>query len=491
MKRMVLIMTRIGLLLLFELIAARYLGSSQYGQFTLGFTVIVVLSSLPVLGLQNSIRRFISFHLEREERDCVNALTLFGMAWPLVSGFLLGGLLFVFARPLGKAVSGNAELSVLLIALALVVPVMSVRRMATVIYSGYRKTMSKVLVEDFTEPLLRVGAVILIAVLGLGVLELAYATVAAYVLTGALAVLLVERCRRDILGAARGFELPLRELLVFSGPLVVSEFAEIILAWVNILMLGFLSVDREVGLFRAVSQPPMLASAILTSFAFIYLPIATELFAKGDYRGWQRTNNAIVRWTVSLAFPVGVVCMAVPAEVIRVLFGEAYAGGEPAMRLLGVAYLFHAACGFTGLNLIVAGRTRLQMIGALAGLGTNVLFSYLWIPEFGATGAAAAMLVSIVVRNVYNLVLMRMLLGIVPFDGKYWRVMASQAASAFVLLGVVALGGLNGFVAVVLVAGLQLPLSVAIGLRTGVFGRADLEWLMSLVRRRLGSRDAS
>jgi O-antigen/teichoic acid export membrane protein len=481
------LMVRIVLLLLFEVLAARYLGPAQYGLFSLAFTVIVVLSSIPVLGLQNSLRRFISLNIEKEQLAVVGGLTTFGLIWPLVWGVILAVGILMVARSVSDAVFGKAEMGALVAALAFVIPLWSLRRLSTVIYSGYKKTAYKVLVEDVTEPVLRVAVMVAVAAFGWSLTELAFGTLGAYVIVGLLAIVLVQRSRRAVVGCHAATYVPARELLAFSAPLVVSELAEVILAWVSVLMLGLLSAEFQVGLFKAASQPPMLASAILTSFAFIYLPIATELYARQDLESWQTTNNAIVRWTMSLAFPIGVVCIAIPADVIGLLFGDAFVVGARAMQFLAAAYLFHAACGFTGLNLIVAGNTGIQMFGALLGLTMNIVFAVLWIPEFGASGAAAAVLISVIARNCYNLFFMHRLLQIMPFDRRYWAVLAVQTITAALLVLTSSYMGLAGLSAIVYVGVLQLPVTIVIGWQMGMYTHTDVKWAHSILQRLSGS----
>jgi O-antigen/teichoic acid export membrane protein len=482
------LLLRAGFLLVFELVAARHLGPASYGTFSLAFTVVVVASHLPVLCLQISLRRFISLHLARGQVEEVRGLTMFGLVWPAALGILFGGLLFVGSERLSTDLFGKSNLAPVLKALALVVPLWSTRRLATVIFSGYTKPLYKVGLEDFLEPLLRVVAAITVAIAGWGALQLGYGTLAAYVVVGAVAWSLVLRGRREVVGAESGFRIPWRKLLWFSTPLIVSELVDLILAWVNILLLGILSTNYEVGLFRSASQPPMLASATLTSFGFIFLPTATALFARRDHAGWKRTNNAVARWTLSLAFPVGAMCLLFSDELIQILFGPEYRGGALSLQLLGAGALLHAGCGFTGLNLMIAGHTRIQMAGSLLSLVTNVGASVLLIPEYGATGAAAAVFVAVVFRNLFNLVFMGILLRLCPFTGKYLAVLGVHLASVAILAGGAHLLELPRLVAMLALGVLELPLAVSLGLLTGVFRAADLD-LIKRFRNAEGERD--
>lgn len=480
------LLLRTALLLLFELLAARHLGPASYGLFSLAFTIVVLASSIPVLGLQNSLRRFISFNLETRKLDEANGLALFGLVWPTISGVALAIVLFLSAETVSVGLFGKPDLAPLIKAMAFIVPLWSTRRLATIVFSGLKTTLFKVILEDLTEPGLRVLVAAIALFSAWSAAELAHGTLVAYLLVGGMAWILVLRAKRKAVGSTAGVRLPWGELLVFSGPLVISELAELILSWINLLLIGALSVDYEVGLFRAASQPPMLASAILTSFAFIYLPTATELFARNDFWAWRRANNAVAIWTLTFAFPIGAVCLVFPDTLITIIFGEAYRDSVLPMQLLSAAYLFHAGCGFTGMNLVVAGYTRVQMVGALLGLASNIAISIALIPSYGATGAAAAILLSTVFRNCYNLFWMWRLLKILPFTAKYLGVLGVHLSSTVLLAIAAHTLNVHPVISLLAMGILEIPLAIGMGWLIGVIDLNDLTRFIRI--RQLGQR---
>jgi O-antigen/teichoic acid export membrane protein len=437
-----------------------------------------------VLGLQLSLRRFISFHIEKQEMESVRGLISIGIVWPAVVGLFIGGLLFVGAGWLARSVFGKPEVAPVLTVLAFVVPMWATRRLATVIYSGFKKPLYKVALEDVLEPLLRVGTAVVVGIGGWGALQLGYGTLAAYGVVVLVAWYLVDRGRRQIVGRGPR-HVPWRELVAFSTPLVVSEFGNIILAWAGILLLGLLSVEREVGLFRAVSQPPMLASAMLTSFNFVYLPMATALFVRGNHAEWNRINAAVARWTLSLSFPIATVCALFPTEVIRVVFGQQYTSGAMAMQLMALAYLIHAGCGFAGLNLVVAGHTWLQMTATLLAIATNIALSLVWIPRYGAAGAAGALLAMSLVRNAFNLTAMKAVLRLFPFNRRYVAVLVLHLISAGSLTVTVYLMRISPVAAMFTVGALELPVAFLLGYLVGVVDKRDLDLIRRLRKARV------
>jgi O-antigen/teichoic acid export membrane protein len=480
---------RIGFLVLYEVVAARYFGPAGYGLFTLAFTVVLAVSALPCFGLQTSLGRFIAYHRETREPKKVRGLIAFGLLWPLGVGLLIATLLYWFSGIIAIRVFEKPELAHLLRILAFIVPLWSTRRLSISIFSGYQKPFYKLALEDFSDPLLRVVSVALVAVAGLGLVALGNAILIAYVLIACVAWFLVWSGARRIVEGTHGLAVPWGSLIAFGTPLIFSELAEVVLAWIDVLMLGMLSVEYQVGLFRSSSQPPMLASAVLTSFSFIYLPMATQMFARRDREGWKEANSSVARWTLSLAFPIATVCVLFPEVIIRILFGPSYSEGAAVMRILGIAYLLHAGVGFTGLNLIVAGHTALQMFGKLISITTHVGLNLLWIPKYGAAGAAAAMLASIVLSNGYNLFMIRWRLGLLQFTGRYFALLGIHLISAGGMWAATRFLGLSPVAAMLVVGGLELPVAVILALILRVDTEADRKIIVGLRNRLCGWND--
>ena len=138
--------------------------------------------------------------------------------------------------------------------------------------------------------------------------------------------------------------------------------------------------------------------------------------------------------------------------------------------------------------MMVAGYTKLQMVGALLSLAANIAASLIWIPSHGAAGAAAAVLVAVAVRNLYNLVLMGVLLRICPFTWKYFAILGIHLASVSLLAGGANAIRLPGLPAMLAVGLLELPLAAALGVVVGVFRKADIESIARF-RDRMGKQD--
>ncbi len=475
------LVVRIILVMLFELLCARYLGPEKYGTYTLLFTIIVIISTIPTLGLIQSTRRFIALYYDHNEHRYVKGIVRLCNYWTIFSGVLLTCIVYLLITFIDTSAYSNEELIALLPLMLLIIPFYAHRRLAISVFSGFKNTVYKVILEDLAEPVIKILAISIVMMIGGSLTDLTYVTIIGYMLLGVISLTLVARSLKKVVQASVDISMPWKVFIGFSGAMVVTELVELILTWLDIIMLGMLSSDYQVGLFRAATQPAMLASVILTSFAFIYMPLATELYGRKEPVEWKNLNNLISLWSMTLAFPVSVVCIAYPDVIIGVLFGEQYADAEVTLRILALAYIFHSACGFTGLNLIIGDKSTTQMKGKLISLCIHVILNIILIPDYGAKGAAISVLLSLIFSNAYNLYWTNKYFSIHPFEKRYFSLLMLNIGISIFLYLLLGIFDIPGYQKVILMALLHLPLLVFISLKVGVVKKENfliiLEWI--------------
>jgi O-antigen/teichoic acid export membrane protein len=157
----------------------------------------------------------------------------------------------------------------------------------------------------------------------------------------------------------------------------------------DLVLLGFLIGEREVGLYGAAYRVCFLALAIGVALHTSYLPA----FSRGALLGTEEASRIARRameFASAMAAPlvVGGVLLADP--LLRALFGASYAEGAQALRvlLLSIGLIFLHG---TFRNILLAyDRTGVETCIMAAAASINVALNFLLIPRFGLLGAAAA-----------------------------------------------------------------------------------------------------
>jgi O-antigen/teichoic acid export membrane protein len=132
---------------------------------------------------------------------------------------------------------------------------------------------------------------------------------------------------------------------------------------------------------------------------------------------------------------------------LTALFGEGFGAGDTALVVLLVAQLINVGTGPVGYLLIMTGNQVPYMLLSVLSLALNVSAGVILIPRLGAAGAALAAGAGVVVLFLSSLAVVRLRLGLWPWDRRL--VKALWAGLAAVAVVVVALWQAAGAGAVV------------------------------------------
>lgn len=163
------------------------------------------------------------------------------------------------------------------------------------------------------------------------------------------------------------------------------------------IVLGLVAGPTQVGLFRIAQTPQTGLSAASSPARLVLLTEQTREWERGNRAGVLTGIRTYSKWAGGLmlaAVPVFYVAMP---WLVRVVFGEEYDGAVDAARVVLLAAAVHFTIGWTKSLPVTIGRPRLRIV--THGLETIVGIPLVAVlgSEWGATGAAAAVLVSTLV----------------------------------------------------------------------------------------------
>jgi O-antigen/teichoic acid export membrane protein len=271
-----------------------------------------------------------------------------------------------------------------------------------------------------------------------------------------------------------GIALPkMRVVWRLDGSLVRSlwreswELGAVILIWlitlrIDQLLLYWLRGASEVGLYAVAVKITEALNLIPESIMMTVFP----LLASTDLSAPQRLHRIFrvtVRYLVVLVLPMALLVTLERDILIRLLFGAAYVSGSDALAILSW-WMFFSYTGAVYVSLMIV-RSQQRVIGLISALAlaVNVVLNLLWIPRWGATGAAAATLASSAGSF--------LLYCAAPQSRRMMRVCCREAARP--MLAIAASVVLVGLAPAALRALLALPLYVLMLSMVGGVGRGD------------------
>jgi O-antigen/teichoic acid export membrane protein len=182
-------------------------------------------------------------------------------------------------------------------------------------------------------------------------------------------------------------------------PLSLVSGLEVFNSYADILLLGMMSTDTEVGVYRAVVQMGGLVVFGLNAVTLVLHPYFAKLYAQGDLRTLQRVVTISARVILSFALPPVLLFLFAGGHLLGLIFGSEYEGGAIALSFLAIGQLFNAGCGSVGALLNMTGHETDTMRGMVTAAVMNVILNLVLIPLYGMAGAAAASAASLAVWN--------------------------------------------------------------------------------------------
>ena len=148
-----------------------------------------------------------------------------------------------------------------------------------------------------------------------------------------------------------------RRLLREATPLALSSVCVAVYFYVDIALLARLSTGSQVGLYDAAYRFMLLGILLPSAVVTSVYALASELAATDRERFGSSRANCCRSSALLLPLPVIALC-ADPEGVLRLLYGDAFAGGAPALRWLGAGIALTIASGVVGPLLIAVGQER-------------------------------------------------------------------------------------------------------------------------------------
>jgi O-antigen/teichoic acid export membrane protein len=422
--------------LLTQVVIVRYLSQTSFGAFAYALSVVAVGQTIATFGLDRAITRFVPIYHERGDHARVfGTIAMVAGTIAALGLAVIGGVIVL--HTVAPDVLGEGDIGPLLLILVVLSPLQALDTVLIGLFAVFARPRSIFFRTYVLAPGLRLLVVVLAVLAGSGVLFLAAGYVVAAALGSAIYVVVLHRVLRveGLLGhfSLRGIRMPVREVFGLTIPLLTTDFVIVLIGASDVLLLGYFWDAREVASLAVVKPIAELNQVTLMSFALLFVPLQSRLFAR---RAWTRVNDAYWRtaaWVAAVSFPIFALTFLLAEPLVSVLYGARYQGSALFLTILALGFYLQASLGFNGTTLMVFGRIR--YIVGLNGLTVafNLVLNLLLIPRYGALGAAIGTSSTHAIHNLLKQLALARATTVEFFRLGYLRVYATIA------LGVLAL----------------------------------------------------
>lgn len=347
----------------FHLLSARLLGPGQYSD-VVSLVAAQGLIALPFGGIQYAFARFIAEDAARGDADAISSFVRRAVTGTMLVGGVLT-LTLVAASPLIRELLGLQKLLAVALSMTYLFPALLAPALWGVAQGMQR--FGLISASLIVGVVVRIGLILVLIPLGLGVGGVMGATTVAAVATLAIPAPFVVRWFRRSTYRATGPSV--RSLLRYLTPVMAGTLAITSLTTVDLIVAKVALSSHNAGIY---------GSASFIGRLLLYLPmtIATVLLPKVTSRAAIDLDTKEILYAslaVTGAFSLAgtAVLVLLPHLVIDATFGSGYSGAVPligvfglamtAYALLNVQFVYHLGHGRQGMAWLLLGGAVAQL----------------------------------------------------------------------------------------------------------------------------------
>ena len=416
-----------------QITIARLLGPETFGLYAIGWTMLQMIGLISPLGLDQGVIRYATRYW-RADTSKLNSVVFQALAVAGLSGLVIGSSLYFLAPWLAKGVFNKPELTLVIRGFSPALALFAALKVAAAATRVSQRMQYTVISQDLAQPLSNLILVLAFYLLGWQLLGVVAAGASSFAIALFLALRYVRQLFPAKFSNVQKSTFIAGELLAFSLP---TTFAGIFANFTNRadrLLVAYFRPATEVGIYQAISQSAILFATVMGAFNAIFSPVIADLYHQRQVKRIGELYKVSTKWGLYLSAPLFLTIIFAPHELLSVIFGSRYAGGHQALVVLAFAQLINVGTGAVGPLLIMTGHQKKWFLISGMMLLTNIALNVLLVPRLGLLGAALGSVCAVFGLFSLGLYQIKRLLGIWPYDRRYFKGAFATLISVIALL---------------------------------------------------------
>lgn len=369
-------------------------GEGVYGNFSLIFTLLQASTMIFALGLPNAVINYLGLY--KIDDHFSQYLLKKGVKIILITAIIPSVLFYVLKDVIAVDIFHNKNLISYIIIISLGLPFFIIQEFFLNFLIA-TKNFLKFNIFMFVIPnLLFLLLLVFVSITK----ENQFFTILYYALSVAITVVIEsfsvfkKHIKEEI------DKLTSKQILQFSSPMMLSSLMLFLLNWTDVLMLGVMKSEEEVGIYNLAYKLASLSMLVIISMNVVLAPKISQLFKSGKIEELHVTIKKSTRLILLLTTPI-VLFLIVFSEFILSLFGNNFTAGKTALIIISLGAMINVATGNVDQILNMTNHQDILKNITIFGFILNAILNFLLIPIYGINGSAMA---SLFTNAVFNLI---------------------------------------------------------------------------------------
>jgi O-antigen/teichoic acid export membrane protein len=419
------------LMMVNEVLAARFLGPAGYGLYALALMLARIGAVIAVFGVPVSVLHHLPVQLSRGERRHALGTVLGCMPLPLAFGLVLALGLGIGADWVASHILGQPGAGPFLAVLGLAIPLLVVIDLLGIIVRGFGRALPAVIIQNMVPQLCSIGVLAFLMASDGPQIGVAYAQIGGLIVSVPFGIWFVVRLVREHIGSIKP-TFQLGRLYGYALPITFNVIASLVIALTDLFLLGVFTDASTVGTYRACMQIVLVFGLPMNALRAATAPVYTVLIAEERQAALQTTYAAAVRLATLMAVPLLVLIVTNGGDLLGVM-GPAFIIGASALLVLACGQAVESAFSASHVVLMIGSRQRLEAVNMAVAAGLNLVLNLLLIPSYGLLGAALSTTTSLSALALLRAAQVRRIFALRTFDRTLLRILFVSVPPALLI----------------------------------------------------------
>lgn len=373
------------------------LGSSIYGTLSLGFAIFLSLETIAVIGLDRGILRYVPYFRGKQDNPAIKGVIIDSLKISFVLSLAGSIILFLFGTNIANYFFHDENLGVVLKIFSFFLPFVVISHILNVSLRAFEKANYEIFIKEFLEKTLKFLLTLIMILFGFKLIGASIGYIVPTVLSAFLAGYLLHKKVFPLFwGSTKKISLK-RELIAYSLPLMFVSFLAKVIAWTDVLMIGYFKTNSDVGIYNVALPTAGLMFMAPTALIYLFMPVIGKLYGENKPEEIRGVYNRINKWVFLITFWIFLFMIFFAKRIITGFFGGNYTGAITPFLILCFGYMLFSLSYICSDLLGVIKKTKTIFSIVFVFSLVNVVLNYILIPRYNLIGAAIATSFSFVV----------------------------------------------------------------------------------------------
>lgn len=216
----------------------------------------------------------------------------------------------------------------------------------------------------------------------------------------------------------------------FSMAIAVTIYTNL-----DIVMLGFIKGDAEVGYYNAAVKMKILLSSVVASLGTVLLPRASYYLNNGNKELFFKITKKAMNFVFIIGVPIVVFFILDAEQGILLLAGEKYKSAILPMKIIMPTVLIIGITNIMGIQMLVPLEKEIYVLKSTCyGAVINIIINIILIPRYGALGASVGTLIAEIVVFIVLFIPFKKLFIEIFCKIEYFKIIISVICAALIVL---------------------------------------------------------